>query len=569
MAEWTYADIWETVADELPEAPALVHGTLRESWAELNQRANSLAQFLLGAGCGHQDKVAFYLYNGPEYIEAFAACSKASLVHVNTNYRYTADELVYLWSNADAVCVIFHGVFSPTIEQIRSKISKVHTWLWVDDGSGARPPWALPYREAVAVPADGNVRGPWGRSADDLVLLYTGGTTGMPKGVMWRQGDLIAIVDRSNRQQLPAEADLDENGFSLPVRARLAIRGPIGLPACPLMHGTGLLNAANTLSLGGTVVTMTNRHFDAAALLDTVDREGVKNMVIVGDAFAKPILKALEANPGRWDLSTLRVMISSGVMWSLETKQELLQHLPWLFLVDGFASSEAMGLGESVSQKGKPVSTAKFTPGPNAVVLNDEGKLVVPGSGEIGRIGVRGRAPIGYYNDPVKSSATFPVIDGIRYSLPGDFATVEADGTMTLLGRGSVCINTAGEKVFPEEVEEALKTYPSVRDAIVVGIPDDRFGQAVTAVVVIEGSSFDKDALSAHVRARLAAYKAPRSFVVVSDLGRAANGKVDYRRWAERAALASQEKLQDTASSQLNANETGVVVRRVVGEETT
>jgi acyl-CoA synthetase (AMP-forming)/AMP-acid ligase II len=538
VADWTFADIWETVATVLPEAQALVHGTRHESWSEFNRRANSLGRFLLAAGCGHQEKVAFYLYNGPEYLEAFAACSKTSLVHVNTNYRYADDELVYLWTDADAVCVLFHGVFSPTIERLRSRVPHVHTWLWVDDGSGDCPPWATSYRDAVASSTGGNVRGPLGRSGDDLALLYTGGTTGMPKGVMWRQGDLVAVVDRNNRQPLRLDSDLDSNGFSPSVRDRTRAPGPTSLAACPLMHGTGLLNAANTLSLGGSVVTMTSRRLDAAELLDTAEREGAKNVIIVGDAFAKPILRALDESPDRWDLSTLRLMISSGVMWSSETKQGLLRHIPRLIMVDGFGSSEAIGMGESISQKDKSVSTATFTPGPDAVVLTEDGQLMKPGSGEIGRVGVRGHTPIGYYNDPEKSAATFPIIDGVRYSLPGDFATIDVEGMITLLGRGSLSINTAGEKVFPEEVEEVLKTHPSVRDAIVVGIPDDRFGQSVTAVVETRADvTFDEDAVIAHVKARLAHYKAPRRVLVVEDLGRAANGKVDYRLWTERAVL--------------------------------
>jgi fatty-acyl-CoA synthase len=539
MANWTFADIWENVAEALPESPALVHGVVRRSWSEFDRRADGLAQFLLDAGCGYQDKVAFYLYNGPEYMEAFAACSKASLVHVNTNYRYADDELVYLWTDADVVCVVFHGVFAPTIERLKSRVTSVHTWLWVDDGSGDCPSWAVSYEEAVSVPVARHVRGPRGRSGDDLVLLYTGGTTGLPKGVMWRQGDLVALVGQANRSPLPLEPDLDSAGFSRSVRARAGVLGLITLVACPLIHGTGMLNAGNTLSQGGSVVTLTRRHFDAVGLLDTVDAEAVKGVIIVGDAFAKPILRALEENPGRWDLSSLRLMLSSGVMWSSETKQRLSRHIPRLIMVDGFGSSEAIGMGESVSRRDKPVSTASFAPGRDAVVLADDGHQVKPGSGEIGRIGVRGHTPVGYYKDPEKSAAAFPVIDGVRYSLPGDFATVEADGTITLLGRGSLCINTAGEKVFPEEVEEVLKTHSSVRDAIVVGIPDDRFGQAVTAVVEAEkGADFDESAVIAHVKARLAPYKAPRKVLVADSLGRAANGKADYRLWTERAAAA-------------------------------
>jgi acyl-CoA synthetase (AMP-forming)/AMP-acid ligase II len=539
VADWTFADIWETLADLQPQAQALVHGSLHESWSEFNRRADSLAQFFLDAGLGHQEKVAFYLYNGPAYLETFAACSKASLTHVNTNYRYTDDELVYLWRDTDVVCVVFHAAFGPNVARVRSRVPQVRTWLWVDDGSGDCPPWVTPFEYATSVPNGGNVRGPWGRSGDDLVILCTGGTTGMPKGVMWRQGDVVAVVDRANRQPLPLKPDLASDGFSPSVRARTPVPGLVSLAACPLMHGTGLLNAANTLSQGGSVVTMMNRQLDAVALLDTAEREAAKNMVIVGDAFGKPILRALEEHPGRWDLSSLRLMISSGVMWSAETKRGLLRHIPRLIMVDGFGSSEAIGMGESVSRRDKSASTATFTPGRDAVVLGDDGRLVKPGSGVIGRIGVRGHIPIGYYNDPVKSAATFPVIDGVRYSVPGDFARIDADGTITLLGRGSLCINTAGEKVFPEEVEEVLKTHPSVQDAIVVGVPDDRFGQAVTAVVApaVEGV-FDENAVMAHVRTRLAGYKAPRSIILVGDLGRAANGKADYRQWAERAVLA-------------------------------
>jgi acyl-CoA synthetase (AMP-forming)/AMP-acid ligase II len=540
MANWTFADIWENVAEALPESPALVHGAVRRSWSAFDLRADSLARFLLDAGCGHQEKVAFYLYNGPEYMETFAACSKASLVHVNTNYRYADDELVYLWTDADVVCVVFHGVFAPTIERLRARVPRVHTWLWVDDGSGDRPSWAVSYEEAVSAPVAGHVRGPRGRSGDDLVLLYTGGTTGLPKGVMWRQGDLAALMDRANRPPLPLQPDLGSAGFSPSVRARAGVLGLITLVACPLIHGTGMLNAGNTLSQGGSVVTLTGRHFDAVALLDTVDAEAVKGVIIVGDAFAKPILRALEDNPGGWDLSSLRLMLSSGVMWSSETRQGLSRHIPRLIMVDGFGSSEAIGMGESVSRRDRSVSTATFAPGRDAVVLTDDGQLVKPGSGAIGRIGVRGYTPVGYYKDPEKTAAAFPIIDGVRYSLPGDFASVEADGTITLLGRGSLCINTAGEKVFPEEVEEVLKTHPAVRDAIVVGIPDDRFGQAVTAIVEAEkGADFDESAVIAHVKARLAHYKAPRRVLVADSLGRAANGKADYRLWTERAAAAA------------------------------
>jgi 3-oxocholest-4-en-26-oate---CoA ligase len=537
MADWTYADIWETVANSVPDAPALVHGDLHRSWAEMDRRADGLARFLLDHGLGHQDKVAFYLYNRPEYAETFAACSKAALVHVNTNYRYAADELVYIWDNADVVAVVFQGAFTDTIDIIRPRVPAVRCWLWVDDGEGTCPPWATPYEDAVRTPSEGRVRGPWGRSGDDLVLLYTGGTTGLPKGVMWRQGDLFAVTDKTNRRPLPLERDLDADGFSPAVRARTPKPGPSSLPACPLMHGTGLFNGTNTLSLGGSLVTLTQHRFDVVEFLDTIERERVKSTFIVGDAFAKPILRALDAEPDRWDISSLRVIISSGVMWSTESKRGLLGHNPSLIMVDSYGSSEAIGMGSSVSEKGKAAETAKFRLSPESVVITDDGRLVEPGSGEVGKVGVRGHTPVGYYKDPEKSAATFPVIDGRRYSVPGDFATIEADGSITLLGRGSVCINTGGEKVFPEEVEEALKTHPTVHDAVAVGVPDDRFGQAVTAVVEPRGSAtVDEAEVIAHVKAKLAHYKAPKRVFVVDDLERAANGKVDYPRWTEHAA---------------------------------
>ena len=536
-AEWTYADVWETVVDCLPDAPALIHGQgdaqTRLSWSELDARANGLARFLIDAGCAHQDKVAFYLHNRPEYIETFYACSKASLVHVNTNYRYADAELLYIWENADASVVVFQGTFTETIERIREQASAVHTWLWVDDGVGPCPEWATAYESAVEggiAGVGGRVAQPQGRSGDDLILLYTGGTTGMPKGVMWRQADLLGVTDKTNRVPLPAVSDLDEAGLSAVVRARTVKPGPISTPCCPLMHGTGLFNSLNTLSLGGAIATMAGTNFSVVELLDTIQNVGVKSIFIVGDAFARPILEALDAEPERWDLSPLRVVLSSGVMWSSETKEGLLRHNPKLILVDAFGSSEAIGLGSSVSSADGAAKTASFSLSSESVVITEEGQLVTPGSGDIGKVGVRGRTPIGYYKDEAKSAATFPVIDGVRYSVPGDFATVEADGSITLLGRGSVCINTGGEKVFPEEVEEALKLHPAISDAIAVGVPDDRFGQAVHAVVAA-ADGFDESDVIDHVKSQLARYKAPKRVFGVDTLDRAANGKIDYKRW--------------------------------------
>src|SRR5581483_3518694 len=366
--------------------------------------------------------------------------------------------------------------FRERCERVRDRVERVRTWLWVDDGSGPCPSWAIPYEEAAASAPSRTVP-PHGRDGDDLLLLYTGGTTGMPKGVMWRQDDLFCTLNPPSGTDYGPEADLDK------VREMLTQPGRTLMPAAPLMHGTGMFSALSVMTNGGCVVTLENRSFDPNELLETVEREHVNAIAWVGDAFAKPVLRALDDQPGKWDISSLVLLVSSGVMWSEETKQGLLGHHSGMLLSDGFSSSEALGMGASITAAGAPTKTAKFAPGPNARVITDEGRDVVPGSGEIGRVAVKGRQPVGYYKDPDKSAATFLVIDGDRYSVPGDYAMVEADGTLTLLGRGSVCINTGGEKVFPEEVEEVLKLHPSIRDAVAVGIPDEKYGEAITAVV--------------------------------------------------------------------------------------
>jgi 3-oxocholest-4-en-26-oate---CoA ligase len=525
MPGWNFADVWEVIASQLPDAQALVHGDRHISWAELDRRADGVAAALLAGGLTEQDKVAQYLYNGPEYIESMFATFKAGLVPINTNYRYQDDELVYLWDNADCVAIVFHGSFTATIERIRDRVPRVTTWLWVDDGSGPCPDWATSYEDAAAAGGE-RVVAPWGRSGEQILMTYTGGTTGMPKGVMWRQDDLFRnLVTQMN--PILGSADPDPEV----VRQQVTAPGPVGMAACPLMHGTGLYTQLIILTLGGSSVTLTSRRLDIEEMFDTVERERVNQISIVGDAFAKPMVRTLDENPGRWDLSSLFLVVSSGVMWSEPVKQALLKHQPTMLLVDVFSSSEAVGMGSSVSSGAIASETATFRLGENTIVISDDGRKVEPGSGEIGRVAVGGYQPIGYYKDPEKTTATFIEFDGKRYSCPGDYAMVEADGTLTLLGRGSVVINTAGEKVFPEEVEEVIKTYPGVRDAVVVGVPDEKFGEAVTAVVEA-GPEADvpPDDLIAHVRAKLASYKAPRHVVVIDTIGRAANGKVDYKR---------------------------------------
>ncbi|MGI8937858.1 MAG: acyl-CoA synthetase [Iamia sp.] len=529
LGSWNFADVWEVIAAVQPDAPALAHGDRSVTWAEIDRRADGVGRALLDAGVVEQDKVVQYLYNGPEYLESMFAIFKVGLVPVNTNYRYGDEELVYLWTNADAVAAVFHGTFVDRIDAVRDRVPDIRTWLWVDDGSGPCPDWAIPY-EGAACSSGGRAQGSWGRSGDHLYMLYTGGTTGMPKGVMWRQDDLFVSLSRSASNRYPEDGGLDD------VRAMLVEPGLASLPAAPLMHGTGALLAFTMLSDGGSVVTLTSRKLDVVELLDTIERQGINVLAIVGDAFAKPMLAALDAEPERWDLSSLFMIVSSGVMWSSPVKEGLLRHRPEMLLVDQFSSSEALGMGTSVATGGKPVTTAQFKLSERARVVSDDGRFLEPGSPETGMVAIGGRTPVGYYKDPEKSAATFRTIEGQRYSIPGDYAQVAPDGTLRLLGRGSVCINTGGEKVYPEEVEEAVKCHPCVHDAVVVGVPDERFGETIVAVVEpVPGSDVEVDAIVQTVRDQLAAYKAPRRVLAIDTIGRAANGKVDYKRLRQYA----------------------------------
>ncbi len=528
-AGWNFADMWERVADRHPDEIAQIQGDRVFTWREFDRRADGIAAALLTGGAQHQDKVAHYLYNGPEYMESMFAMYKAGLVPVNTNYRYTEDELEYLWDNSDAVAVVFHGTFTEKCAAMRSRTPRVRTWIWVDDRSGPCPDWAIDY-EVAAASASSRTIPAWGRSGDHLYMLYTGGTTGFPKGVMWRQDDVVGSLDASSKVKLPVEPGWDV------FDERITKPGPRVMPAAPLMHGTGAFNTMSALMSAGSAVTMVGRHFDPVELLDTVQQHRVQGLSIVGDAFAKPILRALDAEPNRWDVSSLRVIVSSGVIWAAETKAGLLRHNDRLIMVDSLGSSEALAMASNTTKAGAATTTAKFSLGPDTKVLTEDGREVQPGSGERGRVAMRGRTPIGYYKDEAKSATTFVLVDGVRWSIPGDWAEVEADGTLKLYGRGSQCINTGGEKVYPEEVEEALKLHPSVDDAAVVGVPDQRFGEAITALVQLHpGATLDEAALVAHVKEHHAAYKAPKRVLQVDTIGRAANGKLNYTSLRENA----------------------------------
>ena len=528
MSTWSYVDVWRTVGEAQPDAVAIESGDIVVTWSEFVDQMDALGSYFHGLALPHQSTVAAYLYNCPEYLVTFAGTLAAGLVPINTNYRYGHDELAYLFDNADTKVIVFHGTFTEKIDGLRDQLPNVVAYLHVEDGSTPCPSWATPFSDAIAtsptpLPAS---------SPDDLVMLYTGGTTGMPKGVMWRQDDLFVRLNSGGFRKYPEEGGLDD------VRRFIdeAGAGYTLLPACPLMHGTGLFTAIRALGEAGRVVLLQGRHLDPVELASTLQDYDVNVAVIVGDPFARPLLKELQRDPKRYPLSAMVSIVSSGAMWSQEIKDGLIAHIPEVLLVDTFGSTEALGLGSSLSSKKRSSATATFSLGAMVRVVNDEGRDVEPGSDEMGKVMIGGRNPLGYYKDPEKTAATFHLIDGVRYSVPGDFAKVLSDGKIQLLGRGSQCINTAGEKVFPEEVEEALKTHPAVADACVVGVPHETFGQQVVAAVEFhDGLLADVHELIEHVKGRLASYKAPRHVRIVPTIGRAVNGKMDYARHQREA----------------------------------
>ncbi|MEW4467321.1 acyl-CoA synthetase [Parasphingorhabdus sp. JC815] len=502
---------------------ALIHGDRVISWPEMTIRSNRMARALLERGVDYGDKAGFYLRNQPEYMEGVAACFKARLVPVNVNYRYLDDELYYIFDNSDSAVVFYDAEFRDNVARVRPRLPKVKIWIEIGEADET-PNWAVNYEDLVSE-GDGsplNIE----RSGDDMFFLYTGGTTGMPKGVMWTQAvwheaGLEALAESG----LPVPETMADHISSALETGRLARQ----IPACPLMHGTGFFTALGTMVNGGCVVTLqNNKSLDVEEIWTTVQNRGVTKMAIVGDAFAKPLLLELDENPEKYDVSSMQAIVSSGVMWSMEVKKGLIRHMPQVALMDSFGASEAIGFGASVTTAEGVSQTSKFQIGGNCKVFTEDDREVQPGSGERGFIARGGAVPLGYYKDKAKTDSTFRVINGARYAIPGDWCTVESDGTLTLIGRGSNCINTAGEKVFPEEVEEALKEHSNVKDALVIGLPDEKWGSAVTAVVSLDGET-DEANLKTFVRNKLAAYKSPKRIFFKDDLNRAANGKADYK----------------------------------------
>ena len=525
MSSYNLGDLIQLVAAANPDRLAVVGGDVRYSFAEFDRRTNQVAQMLIELGCRPESKVAVYSWNRVEWAELFFGSFKARVIPINVNYRYVAHELEYLFDNSDSEVVVFERGFAPIIDEIRSKLSKVRAFVVMEDGSDHPAPWATSYEELVAAqspePFDN------GRSGDDLYFLYTGGTTGMPKGVMWRHEDIFfAALSGGLGVAITSPEEIAER--SLPAEFAMP-----SLIIAPLMHGAAQWGMCNMLFAGGPVVLYTGRGLDPHEVWTIAERERCMGVTLVGDAMGRPLADALTDGTRSWDLSGVFRIVSGGGVFSPAVQQALKDAIPHVMVMDSYGASET-GAGGMSAEGG----ARRFVVSPELQVLDEDLVPIAPGSDRIGQLARTGHIPLGYYKDEEKTARTFPTdASGTRWSVPGDSATVDADGIVTLLGRGSQCINTGGEKVYPEEVEEALKAHPAIYDALVVGVPDDRWGERVVAVVQPRaGQRPTLDDIATHCRMSLAGYKVPRALTLVEQVKRSPSGKADYR-WAKDTAL--------------------------------
>jgi acyl-CoA synthetase (AMP-forming)/AMP-acid ligase II len=532
--EFNLGDVFEAVADALPDQEAVICGERRLTFAQLDERATRLAHWLQANGVGEGDHIGLYLYNSTEYLEGTLAAFKIRAVPININYRYVEEELRYLFDNADLVAVIHNREFAPRIAAVAKDVPSLRTFLAVDDDSGAdlSLTGSAEYESALASSSPQRDFAP--RSPDDMYILYTGGTTGMPKGVMWKHQDLFfAALMGGNPAGAPPER---------PEQVAENAKGGIrltSLPAAPLMHGAAQWAALIYLFSGGKVVLTPSKRFDPDMIWTLVEQEKVNTMAIVGDAMARPLADALAKPGASYDTSSLFVLGSGGATYSEGVKDQLKALLPNVSMLDSFGGSEGGNQGQSVPKLDADARGPRFNADDTTAVLGEDLRPLPPGTGEIGMLARRGRIPLGYYKDPEKTAKTFIEAHGERWVVAGDMAMVEADGTITLLGRGTNCINSGGEKVFPEEVEAALRTHPAVFDTLVVGVPDPRWGERVAAVVHVRpGHTLTLEDLDEHARKHIAGYKVPRELHLVDEIARQPSGKADYR-WAKDVATSA------------------------------
>jgi len=528
--EFNIADLFESVADVVPGRIAVVCGERRLTFAELDERATRVANALAAQGVRPGDHVGLYLYNGTEFLELMLAAFKIRAVPININYRYVEEELAFLLTNAKVVAVAYESELSHRVMAVKDGIPSLRTCIAVGGRDKPKEPGVFAYDAFLAsAPAERRFDK---RSGSDIYIIYTGGTTGMPRGVMWRHEDVFfAGLQGGNPGGPPIERAEELAANALERTEPLTF-----LPAAPFIHGAAQWAALIGLFGGGKITVVPGRSFNAKAVCRLVEAERVNTMTLVGDAMVRPIVEALAEPGASYDLSSLFVISSAGALLSDTVKAALCQHLPQIMIIDSFGATEAGHQGSSLPASDDAPKRPRFMMDDTSTVFDENLRPVVPGSGVIGRLARRGRIPLGYYNDPEKTAATFLTIDGVRWVLPGDLATIESDGLITVFGRGAVCINSGGEKIFPEEVEAALKAHADVLDAVVVGVPDERWGQRVAAIVQPRsGREVTLELLEAHCRTRIAGYKVPRQLTVVEEIARHPSGKPDYR-WAAAVA---------------------------------
>jgi fatty-acyl-CoA synthase len=539
--DFNLADVNDAVAAVAGDRPAIIHGDTRITYEQLADRSARLAGHLAANGLGisteradlagwesGQDHVALYLHNGPEYLEGMLGAYRARVAPFNVNYRYVEEELRYLLNDAGATAIVYHSCFADRLEAIRAEVPSLRVLLQVPDGSGHDLlPDAVWYEDAIATAVPLRIE----RSPDDLYILYTGGTTGMPKGVLWRQSDIFPAA-LGGRQ-----LGTGEEWTSLEQIVETAATGGVKMmPSAPFMHGAAHWMAFNAFTGGNTIVLPHNTSaLDPADVWSTVEAEGVNVLLIVGDAFGRPLLDELERTT--YDLSSMLLLVSGGAALSAGVKQSFLDKLPSMGIMDGLGASETGQQASQISGAGAPTSTGTFTPGPGmCIVSEDKTRVLTAGDTELGWLAQQGRVPLGYLGDEAKTRATFPVIDGVRYSVPGDRARISPDGLLELHGRDSVTINSGGEKIFAEEVEAALAHHPAVYDCIVAGRPSERWGNEVVAIVQRrDGFEVSTAELLAECEKHVARYKLPKDLVFVDKVMRSPAGKADYR-WAKAVA---------------------------------
>jgi 3-oxocholest-4-en-26-oate---CoA ligase len=526
-----FATVLETVADVRADRPAVTHGDRTLTWRDLDERASRLAAFLAERGIGAESRVAIALYNGPEYLESVFAVLKLRAIPVNVNYRYRAEEMRHLFGDAQVAAIIFDASLGARVAEAHTP--ELHTLVQVGEAPTAGSVSGYEQVISAAEPLPRAARGV------DHWLMYTGGTTGQPKGVLVSHAWLYPVAS-GNGFGLIGEPVPDSLDALRATTQRLSTRGDaiVCLPAPPLMHATGMYTSLGALLASGRVVYLTSRSYDPDELARTVAAQHVDTVSIVGDVFALPLADALDraAQAGRpYDISSLRRVLSVGVTWSADVKRRLLAHGDFVCR-DMVAASEGGPFAISETRRGDHAVTSRFLLLPGARVIDEAGRDVVPGSGQVGVLAAPADDEIGYLGDPAKTAQTFRTLGGRRWVVPGDLASLETDGSVTFHGRGSRVINTGGEKVFAEEVEQVLIEHPGVRDALVVGVPDPRWGQRVTAVVApADGAEPTAGALVAHAARRLADYKKPRAIVFVPEVRRSPSGKADLR-WAQATA---------------------------------